>query len=201
TEKVVDTKEVRLDQLGLTPLDFIYAVEGGQGGQQAEIEQRILYHAVRMNGGFAPGSLLRISPNRKAEWKTSELGYRESRELSGTVRKLCGAVRAIDDADLNPPERSTGFNVDVDELETRAAAARESLKQTAKDFANQLATPGAADLNALRELILRAASFGVAGAAPLSALGDSPNDREILVVQSQSIGKELNKRLAQLHAG
>jgi hypothetical protein len=201
TEKVVDTKEVRLDQLRLTPLDFIYAVEGGQGGQQAEIEQRILYHAVRMNGGFAPGSLLRISPNRKAEWKTSELSYREFSELSRTARKLFGAVRAIDDADLNPPERSTGFSVDVDELETRAAAARESLEQTAKDFANQLATPGAADLNALRELILRAASFGVAGAVPLSAAGDSPNDREILVVQSQSIGKELNKRLAQLDAG
>src|SRR5207245_5901671 len=54
TEKVIDTKEVRLDQLRLAPLDFIYTVEGGQGGQQAEIEQRILYHAVRMSGGFAP---------------------------------------------------------------------------------------------------------------------------------------------------
>ena len=199
TEKVINTKEVRLDDLRLAPLDFIYAVEGGQG-QQAEIEQRILHHAVRMSGGFAPGSLLRVSPNRKAEWKTSELGYGEFSELLRTARKLFGAVRAIDDGDLNPPERSETFNVDLDELEARAATARGSLEQAAKDFADQLAKPDAANLEQLRELILLAASFGVAGAVPLSPAGDSPTDRETLVAQAASIGKELEKRVAQMVA-
>ncbi len=201
TEKLIDSKEVQLDQLRLAPLDFIYAVEGGQGGQQAEIEQRILYHAVRMNGGFAPGSLLRISPNRKPEWKTSELGYGEFSELLRTARKLFGAVRAIDDGDLNPPERSPSLTVDVDDLETRAAAAQRSLAQIAKDLADQLVTPGAENLDQLRELILRAASYGVAGAVPLSAAGDSATDRDTLRVQAASIGRELGKRLAQLANG
>jgi hypothetical protein len=201
SDTVIGTKEVRLDQLRLAPLDFIYAVEGGQGGQQAEIEQRILYHAVRMSGGFAPGSLLRISPNRKPEWKTSELSYGEFSELLRTARKLFGAVRAIDEGDLNPPERNTSSTVDVNELEVRAVAARGSLEQTAKDFADQLAVRDTGNLEQLRELILRAAAFGVAGAVPLSVAGDSPNDREILVIQAQSIRKELEKRLAQLDAG
>ena len=48
TGKVLEAKELRLDQLRLAPLDFIYAVEGGEGGQQAEIEQRILYTMTRM---------------------------------------------------------------------------------------------------------------------------------------------------------
>lgn len=198
TDKVLATKEIRLDQLGLAPLDFIYAVEGRQGEQQAEIEQRILYQAVRISGGFAPASALRISPSRRPDWKASELGYGEFGELLRTARKLFGVIRAIDDADLNPPERSTGFSVDVNELEARAAGARAALEQAAKDFAARLATAGAADLEALRELILRAASLGVAGAVPLSAAGNEASDREVLLVQAQSIGKELNNRVAQL---
>src|SRR5262249_20800076 len=154
--------------------------------------------AVRMSGGFAAGSLLRISSNRKPEWKTSELGYGEFSELLRTARKLFGVVRAIDDGDVNPPERSTSFSVDVAELESRAAAARRSLEQTTKDFADRPATPGSADLEALRELILRAASFGVAGAVPLSAAGNAASDRDLLLVQAQSIGKELGNRVAQL---
>lgn len=201
TGKVLDAKEFVLDQLGLAPLDVVYAIEGGQGGQgesQAEIEQRILYHATRMNGGFAAGSLLRISADRKPEWKPSELGYGEFRELVRTARKLFSSLRAIDDGDLNPPERSTDFSVDLNELEDRAAAALTSFAETGKSFDEQLATPEQANLETLRELILRAAAFGVAGAVPLVAAGDAPADREILLVQAGSIRKELAKREAEL---
>ena len=88
TGDVLESKELRLDQLRLAPLDFIYAVEGGQGGQQAEIEQRILYAIMRRPDGFPPGSLLRINPGRKPEWKTDELSYGEFSELLRTARKL-----------------------------------------------------------------------------------------------------------------
>ncbi|HKV34593.1 MAG TPA: hypothetical protein VJP89_09735, partial [Pyrinomonadaceae bacterium] len=201
TGKVLDAKEIVLDQLALAPLDFIYAIEGGQGGQggsQAEIEQRILYHTIRMDGGFATDSLLRISDDRKPEWKPSELGYGEFRELVRTARKLFSSLRAIDDGDLNPPERSTDFSVDLNELESRAAAAIASFTETGKSFDDQLATPEQAKLETLRELILRGAAFGVAGAVPLVAAGDAPADREILLLQAGSIRKELAKREAEL---
>src|SRR5262245_39472684 len=51
TGNVLESKELRLYQLRLAPLDFIYAAEGGQGGQQAEIEQRILYRSEERRGG------------------------------------------------------------------------------------------------------------------------------------------------------
>ena len=198
TGKVLEAKELRLDQLGLAPLDAIYAIEGGQGGQEAEIEQRILYQARRMDGGFAADSQLRISPDRKPEWKPNELGYGEFRELARTARRLFSSLRAIDDGDVNPPERSTVFSVDLNELESRAAAALASFTETGKDFDDQLATPKQANLETLRELILRAAAFGVAGAVPLVAAGDAPSDREVLLVQAESIRKELAKREAEL---
>ena len=76
TGNVLEAKELRLNQLRLSPLDLIYAVEGGQGGQQAEIEQRILFTIMSRPRGFAPGSLLRVNPNRKPEWKNNELELR-----------------------------------------------------------------------------------------------------------------------------
>jgi hypothetical protein len=198
TGAVLESKEIRLDQLRLAPVDFIYAVEGGQSGQQAEIEQRILYAIMRTPDGFAPGSLLHVSPGRKPEWPTNELGYGEFSTVVRAVRKLLTGVRAIDDNDLNPPERSTSFSADVVELEKRAAGAEQALRRTLNDFQAQLALPDTADLEVVRELILRSASFGVAGAVPLSAAGDSPSDRQTLLAQAGSIHKELARHVEQL---
>jgi hypothetical protein len=198
TGKVLETKELRLNQLNLAPLDFIYAIESGEGGQQAEIEQRILYAIMRKLDGFPPGTLLRINPGRKPEWKTSELGYGEFRELLRAARKLLGGVRGIDDDDLSPPEQGSNFSVDVIELAKRAQGAEQSLRRAANDFQAELANPATADLEALRELIIRSAAFGVAGAVPLSAAGDSPAERQTLLAQVGSIQKELSQRVAEL---
>ncbi|MCU1265913.1 MAG: uncharacterized protein JWM21_2231 [Acidobacteria bacterium] len=198
--RVLESKELRLNQLRLAPLDFIYALEGGQGGQQAEIEQRILYTIMRRSDGFAPGSLLRINPNRKPEWTTDELSYGEFSELLRTARKVLTGVRGIDDHDLNPPDRSTNFSVDVPDLEGRAAAAEKSLRDTRTDFRIQLSTPDTVSLELLRELITRSAGLGVAGAVPLSVAGDLPADRETLLTQAGSIEKELAPRVDLLDA-
>jgi hypothetical protein len=199
TEAVVETKDFPLRKLApLAPLDFIYAVEGGQDGQQAEIEQRILYAIMLSPNGFPPGSLLRINPSRKPEWKASELSYGEFSELLRTVRRLVTGARGIDANDLNLPERSTAFSVDAVELEKRASDADQILRRTLGYFKPQLANPDTADLKVLRELILRAAGFGVAGAVPLSAAGDSPTDRQTLLTQAGSIQKELVQRVDQL---
>jgi hypothetical protein len=195
TGDVLGTKELRLDQLGLAPLDYVYALEGGKGGQRAEIEQRVLLVMMRRPEGFAAGSLLRINPQRMQEWKTSELGYGEFSEVLRTARKLLTSVRALDGEDLNSPDRTAGFSVDIPELNKRAAAAEAALGQLLEDFTTQLESTG--ELSDMRGLILRSASFGVAGAVPLVA-GDSPADRQVLVVQAASIHKELAQRREQL---
>jgi hypothetical protein len=195
--QVAESQTLQLDQLGLAPLDFIYAVEGGQAGQQAEIEQRILHAVVRRSGGFAPGSLLRVSPAPQPEWPPGDLGYGEFSELLRTARELIAGARALDADDLTLPERNADAGVDAAELETRAAGAEQALSQAAGELGQALAAPGA-DLEALRDLLLRAASLGVAGAVPLSAAGDSPADRQTLTAQAGSVQQELAQRMAQL---
>jgi hypothetical protein len=198
TGKVLESKELRLNQLRLAPLDFIYAVEGGEGGQQSEIEQRILYGIMRKADGFAPGSLLRVNPGRKAGWPATELGYGEFNELVRTARKLITGARAIDADDLDLPERTTEFSIDIAELEKRVTAAEVFLRRTPNDFKTLLAAPNTASLDSLRDLIIRSAGYGVAGAVPLSAAGASPSDRQTLIAQAISIQKELTQRVEQL---
>ena len=198
TGTVLESKELVLDQLRLAPLDFIYAVAGGEGGQQAEIEQRIFYTITRQAAGFAPGSLLRINPKRKSEWRQDELGYGEFSELLRTARKLFSGVRGIDDEDLNPPDRTATLSINVAELEERASSAEQALRRSLEDFEPALAAPDTTELEVMRDLILRAAGFGVTGAVPLSAAGTSPFDRETLLTQAGSIQKELSQRDEQL---
>ncbi len=197
TGQVLETKEIQLNELRLAPLDFIYAVEGGEAGQQAEIEQRILYTIMRQPNGFAPGSLLRINPGRKPEWAAAELGYGEFSELLRTARKLIISARGIDADDLNLPERSADAGVDVVELEKRADGAEQALRRMTDNF-QELSVPDTANPEALRELIARSAAFAVAGAVPLSAGGDSSEERQILLTQAGSIQKELAQRVTQL---
>jgi hypothetical protein len=198
TGRVLETKELRLNELDLAPLDFVYAIESGEGGKQAELEQRILYTMVRTPDGFPPGSLLRINSGRKTDWLPNELGYGEFSELLRAARKVIGGVRGIDADDLTAPDQSTDFSVDVVELAKRAQGAEQALRQTANDVQTQLANAGTCDLEMLRELIIRSAAFGVAGAVPLSAAGDSATDRETLLAQANSIHKELAKRVLEL---
>jgi len=200
TGKVLEVKELRLNQLRLAPLDFIYAAEGAQSGQKAEIEQRILYTIMREQDGFAPGSLLHINSGRKSDWKTTELSYGEFSELLRAARKLITSARGIDADDVTPPERAANFSVDVVELENRAATAEQFLRGTSTDIQGLLSTPDAANLNSLRDLILRAATFAVPGAVPLSANGETAADRATLLTQAGSIQKELAQRVEQLTA-
>lgn len=197
TGNVLETKEMRLDQLSLAPLDYIYALEGGKGGQQAEIEQRLLLQVMSRSDGFAAGSLLRINPGRMPEWSIGDLSYGEFGEALRVTRRLLTSGRALDGEDLNPPDRTADAGIDIDEVNQRASAAVAALQRVLDDLNSQVASPG--DLNELRTLLLRSASFGIAGAVPLSA-GDSATDREAVLSQAASIRKELAQRKEQLDA-
>jgi hypothetical protein len=192
----LETKEIRLNDLQLAPLDYVYASEGGAGGQQAEIELRILF-AITKKDEFPAGSLLRVSPKRKADWAPHELSYGQFSEVLRTVRKLFTGVRALEAEDLTAPAETTEVNVDVLELDRRAASAVQSLRQLSIDFGAQPTPP---DLDALRNLLVRSAMFGIANAMPLSARGDSPSDHELVLAQSDLVQKELAQRLEQLKA-
>jgi hypothetical protein len=193
-----ETKEIRISELRLSPLDFIYAVAGGSAEEQSEIEQRILCTIVRKPDGFPADAVLRINPGRQPNWKPNELSYGEFAELVRTARKLITGARAIDNSDLDLPERAQNITVDLAELETRAIKSEQAIKEAHAVLDRLLKTPATATAEALREAILRAANFGIPGAIPLSFASEAAADRDALLVQASSIAKEAARRVNQL---
>ena len=148
--QVVAPKEIALNELGLAPLDFIYAVEGGSQSQRSEIEQRILHAITRKAGRLPAGAMLRINPGRQAAWGPGDLSYGEFAEVLRTARKLITGARALDAGDLNLPERAQASGVDLAELEARANRAEQSLRQAAAELQTLLNAPPTANLESLR---------------------------------------------------
>ena len=195
TDAVVERKELRLSDLGLAPLDFIYATQGTRDAQPSEIEWRIFYTFRRKPDAFVPDAVLRINPRRGDGWTAEDLSYGEFAELLQSARKLITGVRGLDGSDLNVPERNQTAGIDLQELKTRADAAGASLRTTV----NELQSLGnATDSESFREVILRASQFGTGMPVPLSATGDTAADREVLSRQVSSIAAELAQRVAKL---
>jgi hypothetical protein len=200
TAEVLETRELRLNELRLSPLDFIYAAEGSRDAQPSEIELRILYEMKRKAQGFAADATLRINPGRAAGWPIDDVSYGEFTELSRTARKLITGARGLDASELAPPEKNQPTAVDVVELQTRADGAAKELRQTQADLQALLGDALTASLERLREVILLSAHFGIMGSVPFSALGGSDADRQALLLQGSSVVTELGQRIDQLAA-
>lgn len=129
------------------------------------------------------------------------MSYAEFAELARTARRLVAGARALDASDLNLPDRSQPAAVNVAELNARANNAEQALRRVQADLQPWLEKPAeGADLEPLRDALLRAAHFGVAGAVPLSAAGTSAAERDVLLVQANSVAKEVAQRVERLTA-
>jgi hypothetical protein len=199
TGAILETKELRLSELRLAPLDLIYAVQSVRDVQIREIDERICYALMRHPAGFAPGSALRINPKRGSGWTADDLSYGDLVELLRTARRLFSGARALDANDLNLPERTQQASVDLDELSGRADKAERMLQAINAELQPWLNTTNAPDnLEALRDVLVRASHFGVPGAVPLSAAGAGATARDILLLQVNAVAKEVARRDEQL---
>jgi len=197
---VVDTREMRLSDLRLGPLDLIYAGEGSRDAASSEIEQRLMYAAARKAPAIPTGAILRINPNRQSTFAVTDVSYAEFTEVLRTARRLITAVRGIDASDLNLPGQNQPAAIDVIELTARADRAEAVLRSALTVLQRALNTPTTIVLDTLRDAILASTTFGIAGAVPFSTSGDSPADRAALLAQGTSIVKELTQRADQLTA-
>ncbi|HJZ83285.1 MAG TPA: hypothetical protein VKD91_23150, partial [Pyrinomonadaceae bacterium] len=189
-----ESNELRLSELGLSPLDFIYAGAGSRDAQPSEIEQRLMHAVRRKADGFGPDVPLRINPGRVAGSDVSELSYGEFAELLRTVRNLITGARGINASELNLPEHNQATGIDLEDLDTRALNAEHALAETSESLKEVLKNSSQANLTSVRETILRCAQFGIAGAVPVSASGETAADRDALVLQATSIANELAQR-------
>jgi hypothetical protein len=198
TGAVLETREIRLRDLPLNPLDLVYMADT-DGTTASELEQRIFYHMRNNPGGFSPTATLRLNPARNPAWPIRDVSFGEFLELLRTVRRLFTGVRPLQPHDLAWGTADASATVDVADLQLRAQRAVDSLRDVQVRLRTFIATPILDRIEALRVLLLRAWHFGVPGALPLTT-GNTPADMQTLLAQARPAEQEVTARLTRADA-
>jgi hypothetical protein len=114
------------------------------------------------------------------------------------VRRLVSTARAVTAEDLALPEEGAPAAVEINDLRRRTQLAGDALRLVRKDLRALLDSPTPVDLEAVRAVLMRATYFGIYSAVPLSATGDAPRDRTILIQQATGVDRDLMQRVTAL---
>ncbi|MCE3266648.1 MAG: uncharacterized protein K0S15_1357 [Solirubrobacterales bacterium] len=196
-DAVIAGEERRLDQLSpaLSPLDVVYAAVASERTQLSEIEQRIVYDALRRRpAGVPPEARVRVVGSRQPELE-QKVGLLELMELAQSLREAISGARPLTPDDLSVPEAPGSAEARLADIEDRTAAAEAALRAGRAALEAALAAPAG---EALRAALLQASALGVPGAVPLSAFGDGAADRSDLGAQASVALAEIERRLARL---
>lgn len=196
---VLAEEERRLDQLVpmLSPLDVVYGAVASEQSQLSELEQRIVYHAVRTRPAGVPENVqVRVVGSRQPELE-HKIGLLELMELAQALRATLTGSRSITPDDLSLPETPGAAVVDLADVEARASAAEAALRSADNALAAAL---GGQASEALRAALLAANALGVPGAVPLSAFGDTPAARTDLQAQANVAQIDVRRRIKELEA-
>ncbi len=202
TDTVLRSTELALNRLQLSPLDVVFMVEGNEEAQRSELEQRLLAQLLQPRpDGISHEAEVRVSFDRDPAWPTDIMSLGELVEVARTIRKLIAGARAIDGRDLSLPEAPALSKIDGSEFTQRVDRVVATFQQAQATLQALLPRDERGDApnpDALRSSLVRMASFGIQGAFPLSATGDTPETRRTLLVQAQSVEKEVRRRLDRI---
>lgn len=182
--------DVALSDLGLGPLDALALAGAAEQPQSSELEQRVVYHALRTLPAMPVVQELSIVFARDPAWAAEILSFPEFTLATRAVRGLLGGSRALLPGDLAPTDeqQAAEANVDVVELSARAAAAIAAIAGLADDL------DAATTASELRAALLAASLVGAPGAIPRAATGSDPATQAVLAAQAQLVSKDLRDR-------
>jgi hypothetical protein len=171
--------ELRLSELGLSPLGVLAATARGGTDRTTELEQRVAVAMAAKVNNPAAASLV-LHPGRLASWPSTSVGLIELLAMCSALRGVVGGSRPADGRDFAVPNDDAASGVNIANLTARAdTAAAEVI--AAKDELTDAISDGTAD--DLRSAIARASAAGAIGAVPVTG-GSSPEDVENLKTQA-----------------
>jgi len=195
---VLASFELRLADLGLTPLDVVYLAPAQPGAATHDLDQLVL-HVARAKFKTLPiEASLRVQARRQPGWAAGELSLREAAEVAGRARQFLAGARALDARELVALNATQASGIVINEFEARAANAQKALVAASSSLNALLAKADTASLDALRAAMLAMLGFGLAGAVPLQPLADVAALRVALITQARALVGEAAKRLGTL---
>jgi hypothetical protein len=200
TGAVLESRELLLGDMKLGPLDVLFTSESTDELRQSELEQQILYHSRRQMRDLPANAILKINPERLPAWPMTDLSWSEFMELASAARRLIAGARPLRAADLTIDDLDDFEATDIAELQRRADDAAAQLRLATEALRTAIAAASAASIDNLRDAMLAMTYFGIPGAIPLSATGDSEGDLSTLMFQARSLEKEATNRLGNVDA-
>lgn len=200
---VIQSVDVPLTVLKLSPLDVVFMADGGAHVQRGELEQRWLNHLLRTRPATVPAQAeVRLHFKRDPEGPNDLVSMGELFEVVRTVRQLLANARSLDGRDLSLPEASAASGVQDTEMTHRVEQVLQSFAQTSQTMQQLIPSVEGSDasvnLDLLRTALMRAAAFGIPGAVPLDAVGTGSDVQAVLLAQARSVVAEMRSRLARL---
>lgn len=166
TGAVVLAPELSLAQLGLCPLDVVFATDGGADERDGELARRFRHLAERTHLAGLPDTVtVSVETGRHADWPLETLSLAEFAHLVRAVRRLVTQARPLAPKDLSLPTDNAAPAGDVVNLDQRADAVRLAL-DTAVTTLTLLLAEEAPDPGAVADAIRALGAFGVQGAVP-----------------------------------
>ena len=199
TQKLLGSNVLTLNLLQLSPLDAIFIGSTYRPGEQAELEQRFAYYALRNRPATVPAdAIVRVIHDRLPQWAPTILSSADFLEAAATLRRVLANVRAFSGADLVPAGAS-GSGVgefDVAEITSRADTVVSAMRAAQAQLDDSLN----ADLETLRAALMRLAWLGMQTAIPVSAAGTTDADGNRLTDQAKRVAKDALDRLHRVDA-
>lgn len=194
------TLPVSIQLLGLAPLDLVYLLEGELGGNDSEIEQRIVSHVLVT----APSA-----KNIAIEFASSTAGtprpLAEVLEVARSIRRVMTRARACEPRDVALPEQGAAdATVPVDQaLVARATAGRTAFIKATTILGDLLPENLEAPLTnpqAVPEALRRLAAYGLLGAIPSNPNENSHVALKSLHAQARAVLSEAQARRKRAEA-
>src|SRR5262249_19234860 len=118
SDAMIQTYEVKLSELGLTPIDVVFSVDAQpRFGLLTELERRVLMCVRRKIAALTDNTRLKLATNRPSDWTARDLLLQDVVDQACAARRVLSRSRALDANDLDLPDRNVPIGVDLTELD------------------------------------------------------------------------------------
>jgi hypothetical protein len=201
TGEIVGPRAVTLEEVGVSPLDFLYLAAAPLAGQETELERRI-HRLARKREGLPHDQRIQLD---LAAPEGAAVGLGEAAELARATLDLVAGAAPLGPADLTAPAGAADAyfaEPDLEELHERATRARRRLRALG-DKLGELLPVGVDDpavaagvvltdaqRTAIDEQLLDISRYGVPG-----AVAPGPDDPDLLS-RAVNVRAEVDRRVA-----
>jgi len=191
-------REFTLDTLAVSPLDLLWMAKAGERAAEGPLERRMRYRLLRERPAEVPAdAAVRLELARAEAWGPEILSVPEAAAFARAAGELISSARSLDSRDMDVAESGRAMTIDAAELGARTDRLVTAFQNAHEGLKALTGNPAGAGAENLRAALLALGSFEV-DCVPVSAAGDTAEDKQALLEQAAAVVIETGRRSAKL---